>query len=131
MRTYTKLFGMIAAAGLVAAGGSAFTGAGLSTTGSAASAQYVGGTVSQSVTGGTLASVAYGFTDATNTAVNQVTLTFADTNTAGKTPTITLAGGSPVTFTCAQITAGTGTTSVCDPTPGDSQTGVTGISVTV
>lgn len=126
-----KLLGAIAVAGVVAATGSAFTGTGLSTTGSAGSAQYVGGTVDQSVTGGTLSSVAYGFVDTTNTAVNEVTLTFADTNTAGKTPSITLAGGTPISFLCEQIVETTGTTSICSPADGASQSGVTSIAVTV
>lgn len=127
------MVGAVALAGAVAAfgvAGSAFTGTGVTNT--AGSSQYVGGTVSQSVTGGTLSSVAYAFTDSTNTAVDQVTLTFANTNTAGKTPTITLTGGTAVAFTCAAIAATTGTSSVCTPTTaGTSQTGVTSIAVTV
>ena len=120
-----KLLGALAVAGIVAASGSAFTGTGL--TNSAGSTQYVGGTVSQSVTGATLASVTYGFSDgAAQTAVNSVLLTFADANTDAKTPTIVV-GNSVGAFTCTAIEA-TNHTSTCT---GAASTGVTGVAITV
>jgi hypothetical protein len=130
MRTSVKVITALSVAGLAVAAGSAFTGSGLSTTGMAASTQFVGGTVSQSVTGATLNSVVYGFTDGTKTAVNQVTLTFADA-TGGKTPTLSLAGGGTATFACDAIDADT-FVSVCDPVVADTtKTAVTSASVTV
>lgn len=127
MRNTKKILGTVAVAGLVAAGTSAFTGTGL--TNGAGATQFVGGTISQSVTGATLNSLAYGYTDGTKTAVNLVTLTFADA-TGGKTPTITLTGGTAVAFTCGAINATT-FVSTCAPAAGASQTGVTSTAVTV
>src|SRR5690349_11214 len=57
-----KLIGAAAVAAVVAAGGSAFTGTGV--TDNAAASQFVGGTVSQSITGATLNDISYHFTDA-------------------------------------------------------------------
>lgn len=130
MRKSAKIFTALSVAGLAVAAGSAFTGAGLSTSGTAASPQFVGGTVSQTVTGATLDSLVYGFTDGTKTAVNQVTLTFADA-TGGKTPTVSLTGGGTATFACLPID-GTTFVSVCDPVVADTtKTAVTSADVTV
>jgi hypothetical protein len=126
MRKSLKIAGAFGIAGLAFAGSVAFTGTGVANT--AGSSQFIGGTVSQTVTGATLTNILYGFTDSTNTAVNQVTLTFADA-TGGKTPTVSLSGGTPATFTCTPIDL-TSFTSTCDATSG-SQTGVTSVSVTV
>lgn len=124
----------LAAAALIGAAGSATiasTGTGVATTGTAASPQFVGGTVSQSVTGATLSDIGYSFTDASNTAIDQIVLTFADANTDAKTPTIAFSASTPVDFTCTAVES-TGHTSTCTPTAnGTSQTGATGISVTV
>lgn len=117
-----KLFGAVAVAGIVAASGSAFTGTGL--TRSAPATQYVGGTVSQSVTGAILSSVSYHFTDATNTAVDSVTLSLSG-NVEGKVPTIVLAGGTA--FTCSAVDTGSST---CTPDD-ENAVGVTGIAVTI
>lgn len=127
MRKNIKLLGAVAVAGLVAATGSAFTATGLATT--AGATQFVGGTVSQSVTGATLSSLVYGFTDTTKTAVNSVTLTFGDA-TGGKTPTISLTGGTATTFTCGAINS-TSFISVCNAGTGLSQSGVTSAAVSV
>ena len=128
MRKSAKLITALSVAGLAVAAGSAFTGAGL--TNAAGSAQFVGGQVSQTVTGATLTDLEYGFTDATKTAVNQVTLTFADA-TGGKTPVLSLAGGGTATFSCDPID-GTSFVSVCDPVVADTtKTDVTSASVTV
>jgi hypothetical protein len=123
---------MIAAvtlAGAVALGSTAFTSTGLATSGQAASAQFVGGTVSQSVTGATLSIIAYGYTDGTNTVVDEVTLTFANDLTDGMTPTVAFLGGDAGSFTCDPIISEVGSnTSLCD---GDTVTNITGIAVTV
>src|SRR5688572_232841 len=104
MRKSAKILAALSVAGLAVAAGSAFTGTGLATAGQAGSAQFVGGTVSQSVTGATLQSLVYGFVDAnTKTAVNRVTLTFDVTGVLGKVPTVVLTGGTAATFTCGGI----------------------------
>jgi hypothetical protein len=128
MRTSAKIFTALSVAGLAVAAGSAFTGTGVATAGQANSAQFVGGTVSQSVTGATLNSIVYGFTDGTKTSVNQVTLTFADA-TGGKTPSLSLTGGTAADFTCTAIDGAF--QSVCTAAAGTSQTGVTSANVTV
>lgn len=119
----TKICVAVAVAGVVAASGAAFTATGL--TNNAGPTQYIGGTVTQAVTGATLSDVAYGFTDATKTSVNLVTLTFSN-DVNGKTPTIAFAGSS-ASFTCTPISAGS---SACTPDSAPAG-GVTGISVTV
>jgi hypothetical protein len=125
MRKSLKIAGAFGIAALAFAGSAAFTGTGVANT--AGSSQFIGGTVSQTVTGATLTNILYGFTDTTNTAINQVTLTFADA-TGGKTPTISLTGGTPAGFSCTPIDA-TSFSSTC--TSAGSQTGVTSVSVTV
>jgi hypothetical protein len=127
-----KLLGAVAVAGVIAAGGSAFTGTGVTST--AAASQFVGGTVQQAVTGATLNDVSYGFSDATNTAINAVTLTFA-ADALGKTVGIALTGNGASTSSCVDVhgvdNAGTITgpyTSECTVT---AYTGANGIAVTV
>jgi hypothetical protein len=118
----------VSLAGVVGLGGAAFTSTGV--TNSAGASQFVGGTVSQSVTGATLSSVAYTFGDApANTAVHSALLTFADSNTDAKTPTVAFTGGNAVAFTCTAIEA-TGHTSTCT-TAGADRTGVTSIAITI
>lgn len=129
MRTSVKLITALSVAGVAVAAGSAFTGTGVTTSGQAAADQFVGGTVNQSVTGATLNSIEYGFTDGTKTAVNKVTLTFADA-TGGRTPGIALSGGTPAVFTCTPIDAIT-FESVCDAAATTSQTGVTSAAISV
>ncbi|MCW2608209.1 MAG: hypothetical protein JWO60_2902 [Frankiales bacterium] len=126
--TTTKVLSALAVAGVVATTGSAFTGTGV--TNSAGSTQYVGGTVDQAVTGATLAGVQYTFGDApANTAVHSVDLTFADSATDGKTPTVAFTGGNAVAFTCGAVAAVTHV-STCT-TAGADRTGVTSLAVTV
>jgi hypothetical protein len=128
MRKSTKFLGALAVAGLLAAGGSAFTGTGV--TNNAGATQFVGGTISQNVTGATLSSVVYAFGDApANTAVHSVALTFADANSDGKTPTIAFAGGNAVAFTC-DVIAVTTHLSTCT-TDGVDRVGVTSLAITV
>lgn len=130
MRNSAKIITALSVTGLAVVAGSAFTGAGLSTTGQASSGQFVGGTVSQSVTGATLDSLVYGFTDGTKTAVNQVTLTFAD-GADNKVPVLSLTGGgAAAVFTCVAIDAATNI-SICSAAEGTSQSDVDSATVTV
>ena len=128
MRKIPMIIAGLAVAGLAAVGGSAFTGTGVTRT--AAATQYVGGTVSQSVTGATLSGVAYAFGDGpANTAVHSVALTFADAAADGKTPAIVFTGGNAVAFTCDVVAVGTHL-STCT-TAGADRIGVTSLAVTV
>ncbi|MCW2493940.1 MAG: hypothetical protein JWN47_3304 [Frankiales bacterium] len=127
MRKSTKFLAAVAFAGLAAAGGSAFTGSGLSTSGSAAADQFVGGTVSQAVTGATLSNVAYTYSDGTKTAVTAITLTFVNT-TDGRTVAVTPSGGSAGvgTFGCGVVASNA---SSCTYTAGtDTLTGYNGLN---
>lgn len=120
-----------AVVGAIGTAGAAFTATGLTATGSAASPQFIGGSITQAVSGATLSNVAYSFTDATDTAIDQVVLTFADPNSDGMTPTIAFSAPTPVDFTCSAVES-EGHTSTCTPTDdGDSQTGAAGLTVTV
>jgi hypothetical protein len=130
MRKSTKLVGTLAfaVAGLIAAGGgAALTGTGVATSGSAASAQFVGGTVSQAVTGATLTAVTYGYTDATDTQVSTIALTFATTADGHAVTVAPSGGGAGVgTFTCGNTLSNA---SSCTYTPGsDTFTGYTGLT---
>lgn len=94
-----QLVGGVAAAGVVAAGTTAFTAAGLTST----ATPFLGGVVTQSINGGTVDGVTFGFSDGARTIVNQVALHFADTNTDGATVTVTttVSGGTNPTWTCS------------------------------
>jgi len=76
MSVAIKFLGAVAVAGIVAAGGSAFTAAGLSSTVDATT-QMVGGTVNQNVYGATLSGIEYGVTAEASGRINQVTLSFS------------------------------------------------------
>jgi hypothetical protein len=116
--------------GVIGVGGAAFTATGI--TDNAPSTAFIGGTVSQSVTGATLSNIGYSFADSANTEMNSVMLTFADA-TDGATPTVAVSptDGS-VTWSCEAVGATTPDVSTCTAsgTPAY-QTGVTGIAVTV
>jgi hypothetical protein len=128
MRRSTTLIAAVAAAGLAAIGGSAFTGTGV--TNSAGASQFIGGTVNQTVSGATLANVAYTFGDApANTAVHSVALTFA-VGAAGQTVAITISGGNAVVFNCEAVGATTANISTC-LTAGADIVGATSLAVTV
>ncbi|MBV1781361.1 hypothetical protein KRR55_19855 [Paeniglutamicibacter sp. ABSL32-1] len=123
MRKSHKILTAVAVAGIAFAGGSAFTGTGL--TNNAGATQFIGGQVSQSVTGATLASVAYAFADTTaKTSVNSITLTFADT-ADGLEVAATPSGGSGGTFTCGLVSANVST---CTFAPATAETGYTGLT---
>jgi hypothetical protein len=128
MRIITKIVVGTAVAGVVAATGSAFTGTGL--TSNAGASQYVGGTITQSITGATLTSIVYSFGDVpANTAVHSVALTFAGSDADGKTPTVSFTGGTVVGFTCTAID-GTTHVSTCT-TDGVDRVGITSVDVSV
>jgi hypothetical protein len=115
-----------AVAALAALGGSAFTGTGLDNT--APATQFVGGTVTQTVTGATLASIDYSYADApANTEVSSISLTF--TNTAdGHTVAVTPSGGGAGvgTFSCTDVASNA---SSCTYTAGtDTLTGYKGLT---
>lgn len=89
MRSAVQMLGGVAVAGVVAAGSTAFTATGL--TNSAGASQFIGGTVTQTVTGATLTGVTYSFGDVAKTKVRSVVLAF--TGADGKTATVVPAGG--------------------------------------
>jgi hypothetical protein len=133
MRKSYKVLTAVAVAGLALAGGSAFTGTGVTTTGTAASAQFVGGTVSQSVTGATLDSIVYGFTDGTDSKVSTIRLTFTGTADGHAVTAGPAGGGAGVgTFSCSATSANV---SDCTYTAGTDlflgYTGLTSLDVTV
>ena len=125
MRKSSKLLGALAVAGLVAAGGSAFTGTGLSS--AAGPTKFVGGTVSQSITGATLNSIVYTYSDVSNTSVISFLLTFADA-TGAKTPTVIVTAPTAVVYTCTAIAAGTFLSTCTAATP---NAGVSNVAITV
>lgn len=129
MRTAVKIAGGLAAAALAAMGTSALTGSGLSTSGSAAAPQFIGGSVTQSVTGATMTSVAYGFADTTNTAIHSAVLTFANADADTKAVTLVFTGGNAAAFTCTAIEA-TNHTSTCTADTAD-ETGAASAAITV
>jgi hypothetical protein len=127
MRTSNKILAAAAFAGVVAVSSSAFTGSGV--TNNAGSTQFVGGTVSQGVTGATLSSVAYSYADSSKTAIHSALLTFADTASDGKSVSLVFSGGNAAAFSCTTIEA-TGHTSTCTAVTAD-ETGVTSAAITV
>ena len=128
---------MVAAAGIVAAAGTtgaAFTATGLAD--SAPAAQFIGGTVTQNVTGATLTDISYNYSDSpADTTISSVTLTF-DPGADGEDASITLATASdpnpdPTTDSISCGTIGTPTDNEATCTVPDGQAGVTGVNVTV
>lgn len=127
MRKSAKIISAVAVAGLAFAASAAFTGAGL--TNNAGASQFVGGEISQTVSGATLSNVSYVFTDATNTAVSGVNLSFADAQSDGQQVTIALTDGSEATFTCTDVTAQASSCTLVDPLV--PATNVTAATITV
>ena len=81
MRTPTKIITALALAGLAIAGGAAFTSGGATV---ATPSQWVGGAVSQGVTGANITSIVYDFNgDATKTHIHGATVTFANVEALG------------------------------------------------
>lgn len=126
MRKSYKVLTAAAVAGLALVGGTAFTGAGLTASGTAGSPAFVGGTVSQTIEGADLADVNYTYSG--NGTVTEVTLTFTGANADGKTATATLTGGSGTALTCANAGVVVASTISCT-TAG--YTGATSLAVTV
>lgn len=129
MRKSTRILGAIAVAGLLAAGSAAFTANGITRT--APGTQFIGGTVSQTVTPGVnLSSIVYN-SDGTGTSLTSVDLTF-DANADGLDPTIvlTISGIDGSSLTCSTVVAAPAPAykSNC-PTSG--AVNVTGIKVTL
>ena len=125
MRTSAKVISALSVAGLAVVAGSAFTGTGLATSGQAASAQFVGGTVSQTVTGATLTNIAYSYADSgPKTLVSSIGLTFSGT-ADGRVVAAAPSGGSGGTFSCTAVASnGSTCTFVEDPaTVGVTETG--------
>jgi hypothetical protein len=90
-----QMAGGVAVAGVVAAGSTALTGTGLAWGGGAGgtAAQFVGGNVTQTVTGATVTGITYGYVASTgNTKVNLITI--ALTGTGGKSFTLATKDGS-------------------------------------
>jgi hypothetical protein len=126
MRTSTKMFGILAVGGVIAAGSSAFTAGGVTAPPSA----FVGGSVSQTITGAALASVVYDTDEALNK-ITSVTLTFSDSAADTKTPTIAFNGATiNGAYTCAAVEAA-GHTSLCSAAPTKADNNVTGLTITV
>jgi hypothetical protein len=128
----SKIVGAVLAAGVVAAGASAFTATGLADT--APAAQFIGGTVSQTVTGATLTGVDYGFTaDPSHSQIDTVTLTF--TGADGKSVNLTPQGGdydaAEESFVCTAVSAAPDHQSVCTVDPAGYYAGLSGIDVHV
>jgi hypothetical protein len=104
MRKSTKVLGAISIAGVLAAGGAAFTATGITTSSrAAASSQFIGGTVGQGVESGVnLANIAYA-TNGPGTVVTGIDLTFVGATADGKTPTLVLTAGAGGTAVCSAV----------------------------
>ncbi len=128
MRKSSKIIAAAAIAGFAALGGAALTDTGLSTSGQAAAPQFIGGTVTQAVTGGTLSNVAYTFSDGTDTAITSIALTF----TAADDVHVAAAGsgGGPGTFTCTDVATGASTCTYVPVAAEAGYVGLTGLAVT-
>jgi hypothetical protein len=99
MRKSAKIITALSVSGLAVVAGSAFTGAGL--TNNAGATQFIGGTVSQSVTGATLSNLQYTFADPAKRDVQLVTLTFANGSAAGKNVDVVLTNEAGTNFPTA------------------------------
>jgi hypothetical protein len=100
-----QLLGGVAAAGVVAAGATAFTASGVTSTVTSAGS-FMGGFVTQSVTGTVVDTVTYGYADgAAKTQVHTIALHFADTNSVGAAVTLstTGSGAAQPTWTCGAV----------------------------
>jgi hypothetical protein len=126
MRTSTKFVGIVAIGGVIAASSSAFTAGGVT----APTSAFVGGSVSQSITGAALESVVYDTDEALNK-ITSVTLTFSDSAADAKTPTIAFSGATiNGTYTCAAVEAAAHT-SLCSAAPTKADNNATNLSITV
>lgn len=96
------LIGAVAIGGAAIAMGGAFTAGGLSADGTAAQDVFIGGAVSQTVTGAILTAIDYTIDSSTDPdQITSVDLTFGE-SALNKTPTITFDSGTPIT--CGAVT---------------------------
>jgi hypothetical protein len=116
-----KFFAALAVAGVVAAGGSAFTGGGL---GPDPAAQFVGGSVTQTVTGTSVADIAYAV--ASDNTISKVTLTFGDDAVNGKKPALVF--DATTAYDCAVVVS---RKSDCTPNPTAALNTVSSTKITV
>jgi hypothetical protein len=98
MRKPLVIAGAALAVSLAALGGAAFTGAGL--TNNAGDAEFVGGTVSQTVTGATLTKIQYAWSDASNTKLSNIHLQFGEPLNDHTVLVEVHGSGEPQTVTC-------------------------------
>lgn len=113
MRNMLQLLGGVAVAGVVAAGSTAFTAAGLtSSVNTAGTTVFAGGSVTQTVVGGILTNVTTASANASGTQINQFTLQFNNTTPAGRTVTLTTdgtptasGGATPTGWFCQAVQA--------------------------
>jgi hypothetical protein len=127
MRKSAKIITALSVAGLAIAAGSAFTGGGL--TNAAETSKFVGGSVTQGITGATLSNVVYTFQDApTNRVIGSAQLTFA-ADSVGKNVAISFTAASGAAYTCTTVAAVT-FNSDCTPV-GALATDVTSATISV
>ena len=139
MRNMMQLLGGVVVAGAVAAGATAFTGAGVTLSGlnGATASKFVGGQIGQTVTGAIVTDVVYSLdsTDKSKIMYVNATLTTqagADLTSTEAGVTLTATGGSgdaAATVTCAD--QGSGVWKCADATPTKYWKGISGISLVV
>jgi hypothetical protein len=113
-----QLLGGVAAAGVVAAGATAFTASGVTVDAGVTNAnKFLGGGVAVTATGTVVDGITYGYADGAKSQLNTVTLHFADTNAGAGKVTLASAGAGAAqpTWTCDDIGAApsTASTSIC------------------
>ena len=116
-----KFLAAVAVAGVVVAGGSAFTSIGV--TNNAGATAFVGGTVSQAVSGAALTSIVYNYSNSSNTVITNFVATFeagADTKAVS-----TVVTGTTGTWTCSAITANVSTCTNATPSAGATNVAIT------
>jgi hypothetical protein len=143
MRNLIQLAGGVAVAGVVAAGSTAFTAAGLtSSVNTAGTTVFAGGSVTQTVVGGTLTNVTTASANASGTQINQFTLQFDSSTPAGRLVTMTTDGVAtlhnsitPTGWFCQPVQANF--SAICKSSdtayaaPGGYYAGITTMTVTV
>ena len=118
--------GVCGAVGLAAGG--AFTGTGLTTTGQANATQFVGGTITQTITGAILTTITYGFSDNPgHTHADSIVLTFSSTEDARTVSVALTATSDTGTWSCTNTASNSSTCTVT----GGFATGVSSLNVTV
>ncbi|WP_430780472.1 hypothetical protein [Actinoplanes sp. G11-F43] len=114
MRNMVQLLGGVAAAGVIAAGSTAFTAAGL-TNNVAGTSTFIGGTTSHTITGATLTAISFtADTAQTPTRVSAFAMTLSGaadgTTVVATTPGATGGGGTPATaWTCTPVSSNAST----------------------